>query len=70
MELINYFDGKYDKWGLPTHTQYYKGRCLARGVTFLRLLPSNGRLLCLLGVTVSVLSSVRCSAHTDRKEIA
>jgi hypothetical protein len=28
------------------------------------MLPNNGCLLCLLGVTVSVLSSVRFSAHT------
>jgi hypothetical protein len=33
-------------------------------VTRLPLLPSNGRLFSLLGVTISVISSVRCSAHT------
>jgi hypothetical protein len=33
-------------------------------VTCLPLLPSNGRLLCLLGVIVSVLSLVRCSTYT------
>jgi hypothetical protein len=33
-------------------------------VTCLLLLPSIGRLLCLLSVTVSVLSLVHCSAHT------
>jgi hypothetical protein len=33
-------------------------------ITCLLLLLSNGRLLFLLSVTVSVLSSVRCSVHT------
>jgi hypothetical protein len=41
-----------------------EGRYLAMAGTCLPLLPTNGRLLCLLGVTVSVLSSIRCFAHS------
>jgi hypothetical protein len=46
---------------LHTKMQKYKGRCLAKTLTCVTLMPINDGLLCRLAVTVSVLSSVRPS---------